>query len=141
MSGSVAAARSLLSANLRGISRPTIRSFATTSLRSASKPAPDTNETYYGTNDTSNRDAVPNVSKTNEMAVDNMGVGDNPLIEKATDAEKMRVMQAPNRSTVWSKSQMPRELAMQGPRFEQTIIEVQVRAFQQGKLDSKLIYA
>lgn len=130
MSGSVAAARSLLSANLRVISRPTIRSFATTSLRSASKPAPDTNESYYGTNDTSNREAVPNVSKTNEMAVDNMGVGDNPLIEKATEAEKMRVMQAPNRSTVWSKSQMPRELAMQGPRFEQTIIEVQVRAFE-----------
>jgi NADH dehydrogenase (ubiquinone) Fe-S protein 6 len=55
-----------------------------------------------------------------------MGVGDHPLQEYTSDAEKMRVMQAPNRKEVWSRSQMPREMAMQGPRFEQTIIEVQV---------------
>lgn len=60
--------------------------------------------------------------------MDNMGVGDNDLQENVQDAEKMRVLQAPNRASVWSRSQMPREVAMSGPRFEQTIIEVQVRS-------------
>ena len=34
-------------------------------------------------------------------------------------------MQAPNRATTWSKSQQPRELAMVGPWFENTIMESQ----------------
>ncbi|KAF8253039.1 NADH:ubiquinone oxidoreductase 18.4kD subunit [Wilcoxina mikolae CBS 423.85] len=34
-------------------------------------------------------------------------------------------MQAPNRATTWSQSQRPRALGMIGPRFEQTIIELQ----------------
>jgi NADH dehydrogenase (ubiquinone) Fe-S protein 6 len=36
-------------------------------------------------------------------------------------------MQAPNRQGIWSRSQAPREKAMVGPRFEQTIMEDQVR--------------
>lgn len=70
---------------------------------------------------------MPNVSETNEVAIDSMGIGDKPLQENVADAEKRREMQAPNRASVWSRSQMPRELAMQGPRFEQVIMEVQVR--------------
>lgn len=48
------------------------------------------------------------------------------------DAERRRVMQAPNRKEVWSRSQQPRELAMSGPRFEQTIMEYQVCLFKGG---------
>jgi NADH dehydrogenase (ubiquinone) Fe-S protein 6 len=39
--------------------------------------------------------------------------------------EKARHMQAPNRQKPWSKSQRPREMAMVGPRFEQTILSQQ----------------
>lgn len=69
---------------------------------------------------------VPNVSKTNEtpMVTPNQ---DAPLVENAADAEKLRVTQAPNRAAVWSKNQNPRAKAMSGPRFEQTIMELQVR--------------
>ncbi|RMX79122.1 hypothetical protein D0867_16517 [Hortaea werneckii] len=38
-------------------------------------------------------------------------------------------MQAPNRETVWSRSQKPRSEAMVGPRFEQTIMEDQPRPY------------
>lgn len=71
---------------------------------------------------------VPNVSKTNELPVATPQ-RDAPLQEYAEDAEKLRVMQAPNRSGVWSRSQHPRAMAMTGPRFEQTIMEYQVREF------------
>ena len=52
---------------------------------------------------------------------------DATLQENAADAEKLRVQQAPNRAAVWSRSQNPRAKAMSGPRFEQTIMELQVR--------------
>lgn len=51
---------------------------------------------------------------------------DARISEKVKDAEKLRVMQAPNRAGVWSRSQNPRAKAMSGPRFEQTIMEFQV---------------
>lgn len=35
--------------------------------------------------------------------------------------------QAPNKKGIWSRNQQPREVAMTGPRFEQTIMEDQVR--------------
>ena len=41
-------------------------------------------------------------------------------------AERARIMQAPNRAMVWSSRQNPREVAMTGPRFEQTIMKLQV---------------
>ena len=68
---------------------------------------------------------VPNVSKTNELPMESPH-GNAPLQEYAGDAEKLRIMQAPNRAEVWSRSQNPRAKAMTGPRFEQTLIQFQV---------------
>jgi len=67
---------------------------------------------------------VPNVSKTNETPIETP-FQDARLQENTTAAEERRVAQAPNRATVWSRSQNPREKAMSGPRFEQTIMELQ----------------
>lgn len=47
--------------------------------------------------------------------------------ESPEDSEKQRQMQAPNRAEVWSRSQASRETAMSGPRFEQTMMQFQVR--------------
>lgn len=47
------------------------------------------------------------------------------MAESVEAAEKARHMQAPNRSSTWSRSQRPRELGMTGPRFEQTLISQQ----------------
>jgi NADH dehydrogenase (ubiquinone) Fe-S protein 6 len=69
---------------------------------------------------------VPNASKTNELPIETLH-RDAPLQEYAEDAEKLGVMQAPNRASIWSRSQNPRAKAMTGPRFEQTIMELQVR--------------
>jgi hypothetical protein len=41
-------------------------------------------------------------------------------------AEKQRQMQAPNREGIWTRNQQKREVAMQGPRFEQMDMSVQV---------------
>jgi NADH dehydrogenase (ubiquinone) Fe-S protein 6 len=78
-------------------------------------------------NDPNKPKEVPNVSKTNELAIESAHK-DEALQESTGDAEKRRVMQAPNRASVWSRSQNPRAKAMTGPRFEQTIMEAQVRA-------------
>jgi hypothetical protein len=77
-------------------------------------------------NDPKGPKKVPNVSKTNELPIESVH-RDEPLQENVEDAEKLRVMQAPNRATVWSRSQNPRRNAMSGPRFEQTIMDLQVR--------------
>ncbi|KAH6668839.1 hypothetical protein B0J14DRAFT_599415 [Halenospora varia] len=69
---------------------------------------------------------VPNVSKTNELPIESVHSSE-ALQESVEDAEKRRVMQAPNRAAVWSRSQNPRAKAMSGPRFEQTIMEDQPR--------------
>ena len=76
-------------------------------------------------NDPNSPKKVPNVSRTNETPIENP-FQDAPLQENVKDAEEKRVAQAPNRATVWSRSQKPREKAMSGPRFEQTIMELQV---------------
>ena len=86
---------------------------------------------------TSNSDRVPtntakppgpvqNISETNELPTSTGGARDAPLQETVKDGERQRVMQAPNRAGVWSRSQQPREVAMSGPRFEQTVMEYQV---------------
>ncbi len=50
------------------------------------------------------------------------------LAETPADAAaEMRAMQAPNRPGTWTRSQQARETAMTGPRFEQMVIEDQVR--------------
>lgn len=67
---------------------------------------------------------VPNVSKSNELPIETPH-RDARISESVEHAEKMRVTQAPNRASVWSRSQNPRAKAMSGPRFEQTIMELQ----------------
>ncbi|KAL8991169.1 MAG: hypothetical protein Q9177_000344 [Variospora cf. flavescens] len=79
------------------------------------------------TNDPKPPEAAQNVSETNETPVSAMGLRDKPFREMTQDSERQRTMQAPNRSEPWSRSQMPRERGMSGPRFEQTIMEYQVR--------------
>ena len=80
------------------------------------------------TNDPSPPKPVQNVSDSNAVPMSPQGLrdSDRPLQEMPEDSERQRVMQAPNRKEVWSRSQQPRERAMSGPRFEQTIMEYQV---------------
>lgn len=78
------------------------------------------------TNDPSPPTPVPNVSETNAVPSSTWGQQDALLQEDPEAAEQQRQMQAPNRQNVWSRSQERREVAMRGPRFEQTIMELQV---------------
>lgn len=80
------------------------------------------------TNDPNPPAPVQNVSDSNAVPISPQGMrdGDRPLQEMPEDSERQRVMQAPNRMQPWSRSQQPRERAMSGPRFEQTIMEYQV---------------
>ncbi|KAF8460609.1 hypothetical protein BDZ91DRAFT_738806 [Kalaharituber pfeilii] len=74
---------------------------------------------------------TPNVSASNESVpafFDEHGAG-AARGELTETAQRARSMQAPNRSTTWSSRQNPRELAMTGPRFEQTIMEAQPRPY------------
>lgn len=68
---------------------------------------------------------VPNVSKTNELPMENP-FSSEALQETVEEAEEVRSMQSPNRKETWSRSQNPRARAMSGPRFEQTIMKYQV---------------
>lgn len=77
-------------------------------------------------NDPNKPKEVPNVSKTNELPMESPHK-DEALQESVEEGETKRVMQAPNRANVWSRSQNPRAKAMTGPRFEQTIMDYQVR--------------
>jgi len=76
-------------------------------------------------NDPKKSKEVPNVSKLNELPIETPH-SDGRLIESAEKREELRVQQAPNRVGIWSHSQNPRAKAMTGPRFEQTIMELQV---------------
>ena len=86
------------------------------------------------TNDPSPPKPVQNVSDSNAVPISPQGLrdSDRPLQETPEDSERQRVMQAPNRKEVWSRSQQPRERAMSGPRFEQTIMEYQVGSIRSG---------
>ena len=77
-------------------------------------------------NDPTPKPPVSPVSSTNALPTTSVGAFDKTLQESPKKGEERRVMQAPNRATVWSRSQQPREKAMVGPRFEQTIMEDQV---------------
>ena len=83
----------------------------------ANNPRPETTKTDFS------------VSQTNALPVSSTGSHDDALVESPAEGEEKRVMQAPNRKTTWSRSQQSREQAMIGPRFEQTIMEDQVRLF------------
>ena len=72
---------------------------------------------------------VQNVSDTNTLPTSSTGNLDAALQESPEEAERLRVMQAPNRSRPWSRNQRPRIQAMVGPRFEQTIMEYQVGSY------------
>ena len=80
------------------------------------------------TNDPNPPEPAQNVSDSNAVPISPQGLRDEerPLQEMPEDSERQRVMQAPNRKEPWSRSQQPRERAMSGPRFEQTIMEYQV---------------
>jgi NADH dehydrogenase (ubiquinone) Fe-S protein 6 len=80
-------------------------------------------------NDPVERAAKPNVSETNVTPTSSEGSFDKVLQEDVADAERMRAQQSPNYKGIWSRSQQPREVAMSGPRFEQSIIEDQVCLF------------
>jgi hypothetical protein len=56
----------------------------------------------------------------------NDAAADGKLAETTDAGERSRELQAPNRASTWAKSQAPRAEAMSGPRFEQTILELQV---------------
>ncbi|EKG18940.1 Zinc finger CHCC-type protein [Macrophomina phaseolina MS6] len=71
----------------------------------------------------------PNVSETNAVPTSSEGSFDQVLQESVEAAEAMRTAQAPNRQGTWSRSQNPRERAMAGPRFEQTIMADQPRPY------------
>ena len=90
----------------------------TTSSHSTDNPVP--------ANDPNPKQPHTPVSSTNQLPTSSAGTHNQVLQESTEDAEEKRVMQAPNRETVWSRSQKPRSEAMVGPRFEQTIMEDQV---------------
>ena len=114
------------------------RSHPTTQVRLASTTArhgPTDDRTPV--NDPTPPAQVPNISKTNELPTSSRGARDADLVEMK-EPEKARTMQAPNRAGVWSRSQEPRERAMSGPRFEQTMMEYQVREVGEGCGEGKL---
>ncbi|KAF2191773.1 NADH-ubiquinone oxidoreductase [Zopfia rhizophila CBS 207.26] len=85
-------------------------------------------------NDPNPKTPKPNVSVTNAQPTSSEGSFDQVLQESVEKGEELRVMQAPNRQSpnrkgIWSRSQQPREIAMTGPRFEQTIFEDQPRPY------------
>lgn len=51
---------------------------------------------------------------------------ESPVAKKESQAPA-ELPQAPNRKEIWSRSQRPRDVAMTGPRFEQTDFDLQVR--------------
>lgn len=89
--------------------------------------APATSVNQVPANDPVKRDPKPNVSETNATALSSEGSFDKVLQESVAKGEELRTRQAPNYEGTWSTSQQPRAVAMQGPRFEQTIMEDQVR--------------
>ncbi|KZF20172.1 NADH-ubiquinone oxidoreductase [Xylona heveae TC161] len=66
---------------------------------------------------------------TDNVPTSSAGGQDQALQESAESAESQRQMQAPNRATIWSRSQQPRDKAMVGPRFEQTVMEYQPQPY------------
>ncbi|GES66366.1 NADH-ubiquinone oxidoreductase [Aspergillus terreus] len=92
---------------------------------SYSSTVPRFSENRMQPNDPNPPTATPNVSATNATPVDSMGSWDHALQEEPEVGERTRHLQAPNRARTWAASQQPREKAMTGPRFEQTIMELQ----------------
>jgi hypothetical protein len=93
-------------------------------FRAYSTPATSVNQAPA--NDAAKRRSPPNVSETNATPTSSEGSFDKVLQESVAKGEELRTTQAPNYKGTWSTSQQARAVAMQGPRFEQTIMEDQV---------------
>ncbi|KAF1918626.1 NADH-ubiquinone oxidoreductase [Ampelomyces quisqualis] len=102
------------------------RAFRTPAVRYVSNT---TTSQQVPANDPVERAAKPNVSETNALETSSEGSFDKVLQEDVADGERMRTQQAPNYKGIWSRSQQPREVAMSGPRFEQSIMEDQPRPY------------
>ncbi|EDN02474.1 NADH-ubiquinone oxidoreductase [Histoplasma capsulatum] len=111
-------------AALSSPSRLLTRAFTTTAPR-PSEPS----ENAMPTNDPNPHRKFSPISVTNATPTDAMGSQDLPLQESVEHAQRELAKQAPNRTTIWAKSQQPRDMAMTGPRFEQTIMEYQPRPY------------
>ncbi|KOS41822.1 hypothetical protein ACN38_g7302 [Penicillium nordicum] len=101
-------------------------------VRAYSSTVPRLNENPIQVNDPTPRKPAPNVSATNAVPnTEEFGRqrNDATLQEAPEVGERIRSMQAPNRATTWAASQQPREKAMVGPRFEQTIMETQPQPY------------
>ena len=99
----------------------TLASFRPLAVRAYSSTVPRLSENRIQANDPN-----PPVVKPNAELTDRHVVWDGLMEEDPVKAERIRSLQAPNRATTWAASQQPREQAMVGPRFEQTIMELQV---------------
>ncbi|KAL1998762.1 hypothetical protein VTN02DRAFT_5629 [Thermoascus thermophilus] len=95
--------------------------YSSTASRRSENPIP--------ANDPSPPKPRPNVSQTNAAPLESVGSWDAALQETPEAGERHRQLQAPNRATTWARSQRPREEAMTGPRFEQTILELQPQPY------------
>ncbi|MCJ1324394.1 hypothetical protein MMC10_001056 [Thelotrema lepadinum] len=111
--------------SLSRLASPSLRAYASSNA-SKNSSTTDRVSDVIPTNDPQPPKDPPNVSASNETPVSMMGIKTGTLQETTEEGEEKRVMQAPNRAGVWSRSQNPRERAMRGPRFEQTIMEMQV---------------
>lgn len=112
--------------------RPTTATAPRFVARTLSTSVPRLGENKMQANDPTPASKVPNVSGSNATPTDAMGGWDLPLKEEPEVGERNRQLQAPNRARTWAASQQPREKAMTGVRFEQTIMEMQVRSDQLG---------
>ncbi|KAK0265024.1 hypothetical protein LTS09_001433 [Friedmanniomyces endolithicus] len=109
---------------LRAASHRPTPTIPTNTLRAASSRSTDNPVPANDPNPTPAHSPVhPNT--TNALATSSEGAGDFVVQESPEKAEERRVMQAPNREGIWSRSQKPRAEAMVGPRFEQTVMEDQ----------------
>lgn len=108
----------------RGLARAVPRVFRATYSNSAADTVHQ-----VPANDPKHREPKQTVSETNAVATSSEGNMDKTLQESVAEAEQMRTMQAPNRKGTWSTSQQLREVAMSGPRFEQSIMADQVGKF------------
>lgn len=105
---------------------PSLRTRGSLLLRRAATRSYSAGVDHPPANDPKASTPVQNISATNATPTSPKGSHDSPLVETVEEAEKLRTLQAPNRAGIWSRSQKPREQAMVGPRFEQTIIADQV---------------
>lgn len=119
----------MLSSARSRITALSARSSRLASRAGYSVSAPRWSENPVAVNDPTPKKPTSSISPSNAIPSDPMDAWSKPLQEDPEVGERLRQLQAPNRATTWAKSQQPRELAMTGPRFEQTIMEYQVSIF------------